>query len=464
MLLSPETLLQESGLSGRADAREPRESDAVDGVAPRVVVEPESAETLALLLAWASRESLSVVLRGRGTKLGWGRRPAAIDLLVGTRRLDRVLGHQHGDLTASVEAGATIADLNRELARHGQWLPVDPSFDDATVGGTIAANDSGPLRHRHGTARDLLIGVHLAMTDGRLVKAGGNVVKNVAGYDLGKLMSGSCGTLAAIVGATFKLAPLPASSATMLAGFREPAALARAVAAVSASQLEPAAFDVHVFIPSRSVGTAGRAPEPAASGSATPASGVSQAPAYQLLVQFASTAEAVQAQMGEARRLLDADQYAVSGFSRTGDAVSGSSEAAAGTLDQTDAWRGHRDLVWAPPGAVIRLSWMPASLPSVLTLVDDIGRSGARSVALAGRASVGAGFVRVDAEPSIQVNAIELLRASAIVGNVVVVRAAAEVKARADVWGSPGDTAALLRAVKRAFDPVGILNAGRGPV
>src|SRR5439155_18468729 len=130
-------------------------------------------------------------LRGSGTKLAWGRRPAAIDVLLGTRRISRVLAHQYGDLTATVEAGITIAELNRELGRHSQWLPLDVSFDEATIGGSIAANDSGPLRHRHGTPRDLLIGVHLAMTDGRIVKAGGNVVKNVAGYDLGKLMSGS---------------------------------------------------------------------------------------------------------------------------------------------------------------------------------------------------------------------------------------------------------------------------------
>ena len=455
MLLSPKALLEASGLSGRADAHEAQESDSIDGVRPRVVVEPDSAETLALVLAWASHAHLSVVLRGRGTKLGWGRRPAAIDLLVSTRRLNRVTAHQHGDLTASVEAGATIADLNGELALHGQWLPVDASFGDATVGGTIAANDSGPLRHRHGTARDLLIGVRLAMTDGRLVKSGGNVVKNVAGYDLGKLMSGSCGSLAAIVGATFKLAPLPASSATILAAFREPAALARAVAAVASSQLEPVAFDVHVFSPPRPSGASdGTTPDSVRSSSLTTtservtrASGVTRTPAYQLLIQFASTADVVDAQVGEARRALAAEQAQV---------VNDQAEA--------DAWRSHRDLVWAPPGAVIRLSWLPASLPSVLALLEDIGRLGARSVALVGRAGVGAGFVRIDADASTQVKTIGLLRATDLVGNVVVLRAATEVKAQADVWGPPGDTAALLREVKRAFDPGGILNAGRGPV
>ena len=109
----------------------------------------------------------------------------------------------------------------------------------------LATNDSGPLRHRYGTPRDLVIGVQLATTDGRLVKAGGNVVKNVAGYDLGKLVSGSFGSLAAIVSATFKLAPLPAASKTLVAAFGDRRRLAQAAQAIGASQLEPSAFDVH---------------------------------------------------------------------------------------------------------------------------------------------------------------------------------------------------------------------------
>ena len=184
--------------------------------------------------------------------------------MIGTRQLNRVLAHAHGDLTATVEGGTTIRELNQELARYRQWLPVDTAFDAATVGGVIATNDSGPLRHRHGTPRDLLIGVHLAMTDGRVVKAGGTVVKNVAGYDLGKLISGSHGSLAAIVSATFKLAPLPGASTTIVAGFRDADALAEAVTAVSASQIEPTAFDVHAIAGPGTDG--GPTPSDAASG------------------------------------------------------------------------------------------------------------------------------------------------------------------------------------------------------
>jgi glycolate oxidase FAD binding subunit len=394
--------------------------DAIEGVQPRAIVEPDSPESLAGLLAWSSREHLSLVMRGSGTKLAWGRRPAEIDLVVGTRRLNRVLAHSHGDLTATVQAGATVADTNRELARHGQWLPLHTSFEEATVGGTIATNESGPLRQRYGTPRDLLIGVRLATTDGRLVKAGGNVVKNVAGYDLGKLISGSCGSLAAIVSATFKLAPLPASSATLAAVFRDPHRMAQAVSAIGSSQLEPAAFDLRA----------------------------STSMPCRLLIQFATTPAAVDAQIEEARRRLPAGEV---------DVLTGAAEA--------ELWRDHTHRLWDSAGAVVRVSWLPAALEAVLALVFDIGRDQAKSVELVGRAGVGAGLIRVEGDVATTVRAIERLREqSDAVGHVVVLRADAAVKDRADVWGPPGDTAVLLGAVKRAFDPAGILNAGRGPL
>jgi glycolate oxidase FAD binding subunit len=410
----------EALLSGRGSARRADASDAIEGVQPRAVVEPDSPEALAELLAWSSRERLSLVLRGNGTKRAWGRRPGPIDLVVSTGGLNRVLAHSHGDLTATVQAGATVAATNRELARHGQWLPLQTSFEEATIGGTIATSDSGPLRHRYGTPRDLLIGVRLATTDGRLIKAGGNVVKNVAGYDLGKLISGSSGSLAAIVSATFKLAPWPTSSATLVATFRDPRQMAHAVSAIGSSQLEPAAFDLRA-------------------GTSMPC---------RLLIQFATTPAAVDAQIEGARTRVSADELEV---------LSGASEI--------DLWRDHRRCLWESAGAVMRVSWLPAALDAVLALVADIGRDGARSVELVGRAGVGAGFVRVEGDVPTTIRAIERLREPpAAVGHVVVLRADAAVKERADVWGRPGDAAALLCAVKRAFDPAGILNAGRGPL
>lgn len=417
--------------------RDGQAADAIDGVQPRYVVEPDSAEGLAGLLAWASREHVSIVLRGRGTKLGWGRRGARIDLVASTVRLNRVLAHAHGDLTATVQAGATVGDLNRELARHGQWLPLQTSFEEATVGGTIATNESGPLRHRHGTPRDLLIGIQLATTDGRLVKAGGNVVKNVAGYDLGKLVCGSFGSLAAIVTATFKLAPLPAASTTLVAACRDRQALAHVVRAVGASQLEPVAFDVHVV-----AGSQRTRPTPDGVGR------VLSDPPHRLLIQFATTPAAIDAQLEETRRLCAGADV---------ETVTGAAEA--------DCWRDHARRLWDSPGMIVRVSWLPAALEQAIGLVERIGADGATSIELAGRAGVGAGHIRVDADAAGQVRAVAALRAKPeLVGHVVMLRAEPGVKDQADVWGPAGDTAGLLQAIKRALDPAGILNANRGPV
>jgi glycolate oxidase FAD binding subunit len=430
-LMTPDALLEAAGLVGRAAARSAGEQDRIEDVEPRFVVEPDSPDTLAALLSWASKERLSAVIRGNGTKSGWGRRPTAVDLIVSTRRLNRVLSHQHGDLTATIEAGATLTTVAGELSRHGQWLPLSTSFADATIGGTVAANDSGPLRHRHGTPRDLLIGVHLALADGNLVKAGGNVVKNVAGYDLGKLMSGSFGGLAAIVSATFKLAPRPAASSTVVAVFRNREAFVEAAAVIGSSQLEPAVFDLHIS--SENAGLKPRA---------------TTETSHRLLIQFASAPAAVEAQIDAARRLMTDGEV---------DILSGARES--------ELWANHGQQVWSERGAVLRLSWLPAALPDVLAVVDEIKQLGAASVELVGRTSVGAGLIRVHAEVPIQVAAIERLRKKpGVLGNVVVLRGAAAVKEQTDVWGLSSDVRTLLGGLKQALDPAGILGAGRGPV
>jgi glycolate oxidase FAD binding subunit len=465
-----------STFGGSAFVRVGEAADAIDGVVPGAIVEPESAETLAALLAWASREAASVVLSGRGTRLAWGRWPGAIDLVISTRRLNRVLAHSHGDLTATVEAGATIRDVNRELMRRRQWLPIDVVDDDATIGGAIATNDSGPLRHRHGTPRDQLIGIHLAMTDGRVVKAGGNVVKNVAGYDLGKLVSGSFGGLAAIATATFKLAPLPTASATVVATFRDADATARAAGAISESQLDPAAFEVHVLAgPDKARPTSEVMPALAADNARpTHADGArparaGEAPTYvgrtllgppnsaestlsgppnRLLIQFASTQAAIDSQVDQLHALIDAEAF---------DLVTDDAER--------DLWQGHMRGVWAAPGVIVRASWLPASLAAVLALLNEIAGRGADAIEIAGRAGVGAGIIRIDGDLASSVAALERLRAKPdVLGHVVLLRAGPDVKQQIDVWGPPNDHPALLAAVKHAFDPAGILNAGRGPI
>ena len=399
-------------------SRQGTAGEAIDGVIPRLVAEPTSGAVCAAVLATASADRLTTVVRGSGTKTGWGRPIDAVDLVVSTKSLASLLVHRDGDLTATVGAGVPLARLNTTLAARGQWLPVDSAFAAATVGGALATNDSGPLRHRFGTPRDLLIGITLALTDGRVVKAGGTVVKNVAGYDLGKLVTGSYGALAAIVDATFKLLPLPHASATLRVVYADPEPLAADAAAIAAGQLEPMAFDVR-------------------------ATDTAEGPRWTLLVRFASSPAAVTTQLEAARALVHGDTTAL----REG--------------LETRAWAEQMALPWQPEGAVVRCSWLPSRLADVLAMVRALRAE--CGVTCAGRVGAGSGLVRLSGPDEVVSAAILAMRRSGSpVEHVVVLRGSAALRRQLDVWGTAPSPAA--DALKRAFDPAGILNAGRGPV
>jgi glycolate oxidase FAD binding subunit len=397
--------------------------DAIEGAQPSVVLEPFEPAQVAAALAWASRERLQTVVRGRGSKLGWGRPPSHVDIVLSTARLNRAIEHRYGDLTVTVAAGMALADLNQQLAQHGQWLPLDTPFTDSTIGGVIATNEAGPLRHRYGTPRDLLIGMTMALTDGTLVKSGGHVVKNVAGYDLAKLMSGSFGALAVIVDATFKLLPVPATACTLVARYTDAKVLAADAAQVAASQLEPVAIDIRALL--------------------GPVVGGSEC---QLAVRFATSREATRAQTSAARALLRGSV----------DELEGVREGA--------WWSEQVRRPWTSPGTTLRLSWLPASLPDVVQCVHDLQRSTGVAMELTARAGVGTGFLRIEGEDGAAA-VIEQLRAQdGLLGHVVVLRAGGDIKRAVDVWGEMGSVSGVLQSIKRTFDPAGILNASRGPI
>src|ERR1700688_3347331 len=191
-------------------------AEAVCGIQPRLVLEPASEQQLAAVLRLANDRSLAVVPRGGGTKLSWGNPPSRTDIILSTAGLDKIIEHPWADLTVSVEAGCTIQKLKSALAQHGQLLALDPLWPaHATIGGVLSTNDSGSLRLRFGALRDLIIGVTLALADGTLASSGGKVVKNVAGYDLPKLVTGALGTLAVITRAVFRLHPLPRNAKSL---------------------------------------------------------------------------------------------------------------------------------------------------------------------------------------------------------------------------------------------------------
>jgi glycolate oxidase FAD binding subunit len=192
------------------------------------------------------RELDAVRPRGGGTKLGWSRAgDGVVDF--DTRRLNRILEHNEGDFTAVLEAGVSLAEAQATFAEAGQRLAVDPPLgegDAATIGGVMATNDSGPLRHRFGGMRDLVVGVTVVLSDGAIAKSGGKVIKNVAGYDLAKLFTGSFGTLGLIARIAVRLHPAPERTASLAAASDDPDALARAARTLAALPLEADCLDV----------------------------------------------------------------------------------------------------------------------------------------------------------------------------------------------------------------------------
>ncbi|GLW21482.1 FAD-linked oxidase [Microbispora amethystogenes] len=247
--------------------REAGDGDEVAGVRPRWVTLPESAEEIAAVLRACAAHDLAAVATGARTKLHWGAPPERCDVLVELSRMDRVLEHTPGDLVVRVQAGVTTEALADALAAENQELALDVPVPGTTVGGLLATGIAGPRAFRHGTARDLLIGITVVLADGTIARSGGKVVKNVAGYDLGKLFTGSYGTLGVIADATFRLRPLPAARAWVTASVARPvtetvepyvyegrtfdttstdvaAALRAMVPAITESPLEPSAVEV----------------------------------------------------------------------------------------------------------------------------------------------------------------------------------------------------------------------------
>ncbi len=222
-------------------------ADAVGGIVPAFVASPASTQEASAVLRAAAAHGLAVVPRGAGTGLAWGAAPSRCDLVVDLREMNQVLEHAAGDLVARVQAGATIGRLASVLAQAGQELVIDAPAQ-ATVGGIVATGTAGPRRLRYGAPRDLLIGITAVRADGVIAHSGGKVVKNVAGYDLGKLLTGSQGTLALITEATFRLHPLPAAVAYVTAEFAasQPgrAGAVTAVGSAAGSALVPSAVEL----------------------------------------------------------------------------------------------------------------------------------------------------------------------------------------------------------------------------
>ena len=224
------------------------DAPAIAGVTPRHVVTPHALEELAEIVRGLSAERKPFAFVGGGTELGLGNRPRALDTAVRTSALDRVVDYAPEDQTITIEAGMTLAELDRVLAPHGQMLPLDVADrEHATIGGVVATNAYGRCRQRYGTAKDLIVGVRIVRVDGVLARGGGKVVKNVAGFDLPKLMVGSLGTLGAIATVTLRVYPIPEATRAAVLRFEEAAPMRGVVRELIERRLEPESVALYNF-------------------------------------------------------------------------------------------------------------------------------------------------------------------------------------------------------------------------
>ncbi|MFN3326030.1 MAG: FAD-binding oxidoreductase [Bryobacteraceae bacterium] len=371
---------------------------------------PASPEELAEALAQAASAGKTITLGGAFTKSAMGGPVSVSEVNLTTTCLNRVRQYEPRDLTISVETGMPYAELQRLLAANRQMIPLDTPFaDQATVGGIVASGSSGPRRRLYGTSRDLVIGMTFATLEGKLIQTGGMVVKNVAGLDMGKLMIGSFGTLAALAVVNFKVLPAPAGSRTFIQSFGSAAEALQARDGVLRSVLQPAALDLLNPAGAKRIGQEG----------------------WTLLIQAVGN-EAVLDRCG--RELAGAE------------AVAGEAEEA--------LWRAIREftpafLEEAAEGTVVRAS---CTLTQVVAAMESMGTP---ALARAGNGVVYGYF------PNPQPAAAWMEKAAAAGWKSVMEFAPPAEKERLTLWPSPGNDFETMKRIKQMFDPKNLLNRGR---
>ncbi len=329
--------------------------------------------------------------------------------------MDRILEHAWADLTVTVEAGCTISKLQNALAQHGQRLAIDPLWPDrTTIGGLISTNDSGSLRLRFGSVRDLIIGVTLALADGTLASSGGKVVKNVAGYDLPKLVSGALGTLGIITRAVFRLHPLPQNRRTLTISCADINQAQRLLLQIQDSKFAHTALQMRID---------------------------SEAASPEFDILFEGTVAGLDAQEQQLRKLASSSRI----------------ETSSG-----DHWQARQALWTDANSAIAKISVLPSEISETVQSLQSISASNRCRWATVFQA-IGIGTVSLSSpDPQSIHRALTALRShvEGAGGSLVLLRRVQNMPAL-DAWGTTGDAQALMSAVKHQFDPKRILNPGR---
>ena len=385
---------------------------------PSCIVYPHTTEQLAQVMAEAHRLNWRVLPCGSGSKLNWAGLAKDVDVVVSTERLNRLIEHAIGDLTVTVEAGMKFSHLQAMLAGSGQFLALDPiTQNTATIGGIVATADTGSLRQRYGSVRDQLLGMTFVRADGQIAKAGGRVVKNVAGYDLMKLFTGSYGTLGVLSQLTFRVYPLPEASGTVvLTG--DPKAVSQAADTLRGSALTPTQADLlSTQLVSRL--------------------GLSQGLGF--IARFQSIPESVKEQ---SNRLLEVG------------AQLGLQGTIYSAVDEADLWRISREQIHSSvseSAITCKIGVLPTSAVEVLTQAD-LGFVHIAS---------GLGILRCEDENKVD-KVLEIRNLCQTHGGFLTILAApVKVKQQLDVWGYTGNAVQLMRRIKEQFDRKFILSPGR---
>ena len=401
------------------------ESDAIDGVAPSAIARPRNAAELCQVLVAANENALAVAPRGGGSILHLGNPIERLDLIVDLAALNRIVSHNAADLTLVVEAGITLAALRRALAEKAQFLGLDaPLPDRATIGGILASGASGPLKWHYGSPRDLVIGMQVAQPDGRLTRSGGQVVKNVSGYDMARLHVGGLGTLGVITEVSFKLTPMPRRETTLVARFDDAQSCVVAALGVFNSDIMPLAMTAYDANVSASVGNA--------------------TAAHTLAIRLGGRPRTLQRLENETHDILAKRSASIDKID-----------------DAAPFWARLADFGYQPahqPHMSARIALLPTQIPPI---ADALSRDeGVAIVSQPGYGMINAHWFSdaIDLADALRRarNAVHYAG-----GSLIVERAPLSVKAGADIWDYSGDSLAVMRGLKAQYDPNRILNPNR---
>lgn len=402
---------------------------------PQAAVFPGTYEEVSRVVKYCSKNRLSIVPYGSGTKVSLWNRPDSYDVALGLEKLSKIVCHNEIDFIVTVQAGAKLEDVQKQLAGKDQFIALDPPFTEqgATIGGIISSNDSGPLRLRYKTCREQILEVRVVRADGEIVRGGAKVVKNVAGYDLPKLFVGSLGTLGIIVEATLRAYPVAEKSVSFIFQMDSTEKMQRLTEKILKADISPSAFEIvssGLLLPSLSS-----------------ADSVPPGPPYAAVVKIENVSKAVDEQIEVIRLILQDENTLIIPLK-----------------DDKNVWNHIRNFPFSDPSgsALCRINVLITDISKVFKYIEELSRNLNLDFSVSAKAGVGSMQVLIKGESRSLKMCVELLRsyAATLRGNVIVQRLPDEFN-KIDRWSDLLSSYNLMKMLKVNFDPGNILSPGR---